>query len=97
MKFCLIFEFDTNSLQKQYFLFTGNNSWRNAFTAVQILLTGIGWIHVQETLYFSQDNANLGEIVSLVNTLRRLQYFRPSLKSITVFEMRGETDIQNLL
>jgi virulence-associated protein VapD len=97
MRFCLVFDFDTNILAQQYYQFTGNNSWRNAYTAIRLSLTGIGWIHIQGTVYFSQNNANLGEILNLVNTLRQLQYLRPAIRNIMVFEMSGETDIQNFL
>jgi len=93
MRFCLVFDFDTNILAQQYYQFTANNSWRNAYTVISLLLTGIGWTHVQGTVYFSQNNANLGEIVNLVNSLRPLQYLRPALRNIMVFEMSGETDI----
>jgi len=91
MRFCLVFDFVTNILAQQYYQFTANHSWRNAYTVIRLLLTGIGWTHVQGTVYFSQNNANLGEIVNLVNSLRPLQYLRPALRNIMVFEMSGET------
>eukprot|EP01080_Neovahlkampfia_damariscottae_P007562 gene7562-11884_t len=65
MRFCLVFDFDTNILQQQYFIYTGNNSWRNAYGIIGIILAGIGWTHVQGTVYLSQNNVDLRQIIEL--------------------------------
>jgi virulence-associated protein VapD len=95
MRFCLVFDFDTNILAQQYYQFTGNNSWRNAYTVIRLLLTGMD--SCSRYCLFFPKQCNFGEILNLVNTLRQLQYLRPALRNIMVFEMSGETDIQNFL
>jgi virulence-associated protein VapD len=105
MQFGVVFDLDTNRLQYEWNLYNANVGWRNAYTRIRTTLEQLGWVHQQgsgtkimsNVVYFSANNADLQEIVFLVDELRLLPWLHASVRDIRVFEVRGITDIAGLI
>jgi virulence-associated protein VapD len=92
--FAITFDLDTESLEKLY----PSDSWRNAYTDIRKFLEGSGFEHKQGSVYFSVDDLDAVECVTIAQDLAaEFDWFTPCVKDIRMLRIEDNNDLMPAL
>ena len=92
--YAITFDLDTESLEKLY----PSPSWRNAYTDVRKFLEEAGSEDKQGSVYFSIDDINAVECVTIAQDLAaEFDWFIPCLKDIRMLRIEDNNDLMPAL
>ena len=92
--YAITFDLDTETLEKLY----PSSSWRNAYTDIRQFLEDAGFEHKQGSVYFSVDDIDAVECVTIAQDLAAaFDWFTPCVKDIRMLRIEDDNDLMPAL
>lgn len=90
--FAIAFDMEISKLKVEY-----GDPYNPAYDEIRRTMQGLGFTWAQGSLYLTEGPANLAAVYKAIDTLRKIDWFRKSVRDIRAFKVEDWSDFTEIV